>query len=161
AIARSTSEILDGSTFENTLKRLQRFINEHLGLDQIEAAVEAADLEKLDKWLRSRLSAFLDEELHLDKLAEIREAIHKLSGKRKEFYDAALNALTQTYKFKFNATYQKNTTRNALLDIEFDFTHGGVGDLLKAAIDGNFDEILIRRHEGVSLNLATLSHQID
>ncbi|MGH9800766.1 MAG: hypothetical protein ACRD82_10410, partial [Blastocatellia bacterium] len=86
--------------------------------------------------------------------------IHTLLGKRQEYFAAARKALAQTYKFSFAATYQKNTTNNALLDMEFDFAQAGVGDLLAAALDGNFDLVLTEAHPGVKLNMATLSHEI-
>ncbi|MEK7829460.1 MAG: hypothetical protein AAB401_00155, partial [Acidobacteriota bacterium] len=129
-------------------------------LDQIENAINDADVNKLDQLLRARLSDFLGKELQLDKLKEIREAMHTLLGKRQEYFEAARKALTQTYKFSFASTYQKNTTNNALLDMEFDFAQAGVGNLLAAALDGNFDLVLTESHPGVKLNMATLSHQI-
>ncbi|MFN0110171.1 MAG: hypothetical protein ACKVZH_15050 [Blastocatellia bacterium] len=159
-IAQQTSDILDGSTLEGVLTRLQKFINKSVHLDQIQDAINAADVNKLDQLLRARLSDFLGKELQLDKLKEIREAITTLLGKRQEYFAAAQKALTQKYKFSFDATYQKTTTNNALLDMEFDFAQAGVGDLLKAALDGDFDLVMTEAHPGVKLNVATISHGI-
>jgi hypothetical protein len=160
--ATKTRALLDGSEFEAVLTRLQKAITDRLkiDLDKIEEAINAADVKRLDEWLQSRLAAFLDAELKLDRLKEIREALHKLVGKRQEIYEAALKALARTYEFHFSYTYEKTTTKSALFDIEFDYNHAGVAALQADAVDGRFDNLLMTRHEGVKLHSAALSHQI-
>ncbi len=162
-IANKTKALLDGSKFEDVLTRLQKAVTDRLKIDlvQIEEAINAADVKKLDEWLQSRLAAFLDAELNLDRLKDIRNALHKLIGKRQEIYEAALKALARTYEFHFSYTYEQTTTKSALLDIEFDFKQAGVAPFLSDAIDGRFDNLLIARREGIKLNSATLTHQIE
>ncbi len=85
-----------------------------------------------------------------------------LLAKRDEFYKQALAALTDKYSFTFAATYQKTTTRTALLDAEFDFglDRAAAASLLAEALDGNFRRLLTEPSPAVRLHPAMLTHEI-
>ncbi|HEY0546573.1 MAG TPA: hypothetical protein VGC91_14440 [Pyrinomonadaceae bacterium] len=173
--AELTGKILDGSELQKVLTNLHKFVEDHFAsgitfLRELNHAVTDADLAHLDDWLKHRLEAFLEQKLDIARLEEIRQAIHELSDKRNQFFDAARKALHHKYEFHFNATYARTTTDTALLDLELQFqdaTQGGaaqhnqeVASFLSAAIDGNFDKLLVERHDGVVLKNAALSHGV-
>ncbi|MGB9179471.1 MAG: hypothetical protein WCB68_09540 [Pyrinomonadaceae bacterium] len=172
--ARKTLEILDGSTFEGVLEKLQTYIEEHLNLEKYLKLGKLEDLfginslqdldqasfDKIDEWLKARLSAFLGERLNLAKLNEIRQSIFLFIKRGRAFYDKTLKALSRKYEFNFAYTFQSSTTRTALLDFTLDFTHPNVIDALKLALSGRYDDLLVQQTPGVKLNLGTLTHQI-
>ena len=163
--AKLTLSILDGSLVETTLKNLQDYIDRHLGLNQIEHIVNDTDFNKIDQWLKARLSSFLGHELNFAELDKIRTAIHTLLAKREQFYQKAKEALTRKYQFEFLGKYQKTTTRTGLLNVEFDFNANGVNpvsltDLFRKAIDGDFDTLLVQKPAGVTLHQGTLTHEV-
>jgi|GEM_PF-906579 len=160
--AAKTRALLDGSTLETMLGRLQEYINQKIHLSEVEKIVSEADLGKLDEWLKARLKKFLGSEIDFEKVKEIQKAISTVRAKGQEFYRAGLKALTEKYKFEFIATYQKSTTKSALFDINFDFDpkNNGVGASLREAIDGKFDGLMVEERPGVTLNTATLTHEI-
>ncbi len=51
-IARKTLALLDGSLVEDTLRKLQTWIEEKLGLDKIIAVVNQANFQDMDAWLK-------------------------------------------------------------------------------------------------------------
>ena len=161
-IARMTRDILADDYIEKAvLVKLSQFIDAHLNLKQIENVSDPAGFDHLDEWLKSRLSGFLNESLDLAKLDEIRKTIHLILDKSQEFLDASLKALKRRYGIQFNATFQSSTSHTALLDIVFDFGVTGALDSFKQTLSGNFDTLLIERRPGISLNGATLTHQIE
>lgn len=160
--AKQVLGLLDGSTLEATLVRLQGAIAKRLNLDKVRKAVEQTDFDKLDAWLQAKLSEFLGEKLNLQRLEQIRKTINVLLAKRQEFYEKAAKALNRQYEFSFSHTYQSTTTKTALFDIEFDFSQGTqVAGLLKAAINGDFDRVMVKQAAGVKLNVAALTHGIE
>jgi hypothetical protein len=159
--ARATSDLLDGDIMESAFVKLHALISERLNLGQLEKVVDETSFNDLDEWLKARLSAFIDRKLDLARLAEIRAAVQSLANRRQEFYAAGLKALARRYDFRFAAAYQQATTQTALLDIVFDLGASGVGPLLRQAVAGDFDTLLIQPHDGVVLNTATLSHGIE
>lgn len=159
--AQKASEILDGGLLEETLVKLQDNINERLRLDKIQEKLNETEFEELDEWLKAKLSDFLGEKLNLSKLEDIRKTIHLLLGKRQEFFEKTLKALNRQYEFSFSAAYQKTTTSEALIDVIFDFANGDPSDFLRQALAGKFDQLMIKKHAGVSLKVATLTHGIN
>lgn len=158
--AAKTKALLDGGALEETLGRLQEYINRKLHLSEVEKVVREADLDQLDEWLKARLTKFLGEEVDFTRVKELQKAISTVRDKGQEFYRAGLKALTDKYTFEFAATYQKTTTRTALFDIDFDFAAQGVGASLREAIDGKFDGLLVEERPGVTLNAAELTHGV-
>ncbi len=158
-LARRTLGLLDGSTLENVLSKLQDYINKNLHIDQITKIVNETSFKKLDGLLQAKMAAFLGEKFDFSNLNKIKDSINLVLSKRILFYEKALEALNHQYEFSFAATYQSTTTKTALLDISFDFSKS-VGDLLARAIDGDFDSLLITPKKGVTLNTASLTHGI-
>lgn len=161
-IAKKTLSLLDGSAVEQTLRQLQAWIEEKLGLDKIIAVVDEASFEKMDAWLKRRLSDFLGKSVVFEELEKIKDAINHLRDKAEEFYAKGFNALTEKYQAEFHYSFQKTTTRSALIDATFDFDADPVNaaKYLKQAVSGDFTEILAKELSGVKLNKGVLTHEI-
>jgi hypothetical protein len=161
-IAERTLSLLDGSEVEQTLRKLQAWVEEKLGLDKIIAVVDDAGFEKMDAWLKRRLSDFLGKSLVFAELEKIKGAINHLRDKAEEFYAKGFNALTEKYQAEFHYSFQKTTTRSALIDATFDFDADPVNaaKFLKRAVSGDFTEILAKELSGVKLNKGVLTHEI-
>jgi hypothetical protein len=160
AISKKVSAVLDGGTVMETLVKLQDNINKRLNLDKLEQVVTETDFNELDEWLKVKLSNFIDDKLKLSRIAEIRQTIHTIVGKRGEFYEKAKQALNREYAFGFNAAFQKNTTSEALIDMSFDAGKGNVNPLIRQALLGQFDKILTQKRPGVTLHAASLTHGV-
>lgn len=163
--ARQLQDLLDGGLVEGMLTRLQKAINERLRLDQIEAAIAAADPAKLDAWFRARLEDFLEEKLGANAIArleEIRAAIRRLTELAPELYKKALAALRRHYQFSLSASYQKATTTTALIDAEFDFNvdQAGAEEGLRVCLAGGFDALIDRPRRGVIVHEGALTHAV-
>lgn len=159
--ANKAAAILDGSAHTNLLVNLQNHLNKRLHLDQIEKFAEDTDLETLDEMLRLKLARFLDAKvLEKPRVREIRSTIHLLLSKQAEFYQKAQQALNRQYGFGFQAAYQKNTTRSALLDLTIDTSKTGAGALIRQALLGQFDKILAKPTPGVILHEGALTHGV-
>lgn len=159
-LAQKVSDVLDEGTVMETLVKLQDNINKRLNLDKIEQVVNETDFDDLDEWLKVKLSNFLDDKLKFSRIEEIRKTIHTLVGKRGEFYEKAKQALNRKYAFGFNAAFQKNTTSDALIDLTLDAAKGNVSNLIRQALLGQFDKILTKKHPGVTLHAASLTHGV-
>jgi hypothetical protein len=168
--ADQTLAILSEPEVLELVQRLKAAINERFGLDKVEAdlqkAIDASDPAKLDAWLRGRLTTFLDATPAVQQLKDIKNAINALRDKGQALYAKTLKALQQQYQADLAVTYQQTAEGTALLDIEFDFSQdgaqdgGALGALLQEALHGSFDRLFLEVHPGVTLNKATLSHQI-
>ncbi len=165
--ADQTLAILNEQEVLQLAQRLKAAINERFGLDKIEAglqkAIDASDPAKLDAWVRGRLAQFLDGTSAVQKLTEIRNTIDALRTKGQALYAKTLKALQQQYQADLAITYQQTTEGTALLDVEFDFAKGDkgtLGTLLQNALHGKFDHLFLDEVPGVTLNKATLTHQI-
>ena len=163
-VAKHTLAVIDGGAVEHTLVRLQSELANRIGLTKVEQIVDNATFDKADEWLKARLAAFLSKKgIDNAQVQEIRAAIHKLVGLRQRFFEQAKKALTQKYELNVLASYQKATTRTALLDVVFDFAEGAATELNKlaaAAIDGDFDQLLFNDIAGVSLRKGVLTHEV-
>jgi hypothetical protein len=158
AVAGKVLNILDGGV----IAKLQAFINEKLDLDQIRNAVSDADFGKIEQWLQNRLGNFLDKALGLDDLKDIQKAIHTLDTKVSGYYQAGVQALTKRYNIEFAATYQKTTTSTALIDVNFDLSKpDGAALYAEVVAQSKLDHLLTRETDGVTLNQATLTHEIN
>ncbi|MFN0119816.1 MAG: hypothetical protein ACKV2V_04875 [Blastocatellia bacterium] len=161
-IAGKTLGLLDGGTVEDTFRKLQTWIEDKLGLDRIIEAADKASFDKLDAWLKKRLTDFLGHTPVVEDLEKIRAAIKHLQGKAEEFYAKGLAALTEKYRAELHYSFNKTTTRTAMLDATFDFDAdaASAGKYLRQAIDGNFAEILANPLPGVRLHQGALTHAI-
>jgi hypothetical protein len=164
--AKKTLALLDGDLLEKTLKELQTWIEEKLGLDKIIKLINQADFDNLDDWLKKRLSDFLGKTVVFQDLEKIRDAIKKLlkMEKLKELYDKGYKALTDKYQAELHYTFQSTTTKTALIDLTFDFEANAANAdrFLELGLKGDFAEVLSSKENiaGVRINQATLTHQI-
>jgi hypothetical protein len=165
--AAATKRVLDGGPVEDVLKKLQDFIEKNLGdelkkLEAIKNKISQADLDKLaNTWLAARLTTFLGDTLDLEKLEQIRLGLQTIRKKTQAYYDTGLKALTKQYKFSYAYTYQQATTKTALLDVVFDLSKANTSTWLSEAVDGEFNQLLIQKNDGVTLREAHLTHQIE
>ena len=176
-VARQTLAVLNGSELEKVLEKLQKYVEDHLNLDQLFPGpgklgdlfgidnlkdLDQASFDKLDTWLKARLADFLNKELaalNLEDVNQIRKSIFLVIKRGRSFYDKTLKALNHKYDFNFAYTYQSATTKTALLD--FTLTGADGISALKLALKGKYDELLTTQMPGVKLNVATLTHQIE
>ncbi len=160
--AAQTLALLDSSKVEKTLTNLQKWIEEELGLDKIIAIVDKAGFNKLNAWLKKRLSDFLGKTIVFEELEKIRSAVKILLEKAKDFYQKGYAALMDKYQAEFHLTYQKTTTKTALIDVIFDFGADAAKakTLLKNALQGQFNEIFNTQLNCVQLNKGALTHEI-
>jgi len=163
-LARKTLAILDGSSVEETLTKLQEWFETKLGLDNIFAIANEASFEQMDAWLKQRLSDFLGRTIVFADLEKIKTAINKLREKAGDFYGKGYKALMDKYKVDLEFTYQKTTTRTALLDVTFDFDVNAVNarNYLSESLNGDFTRLLtdLSPTSGVRINKGVLTHEI-
>src|SRR5262249_47218230 len=146
-----------------TLVNLQRELSDRLGLAQIESVIDQTTFDRVDEWLKARLSDFLGQAVDVQKVQAIRTAIHRLVAMRQAFFEQARNALLRKYEFQVIGTYQKTTTRTALIDLGLDFDAANPAELSKLVrdiIDGDFNQVLLQELPGVTLNQAVLTHEV-
>jgi hypothetical protein len=156
-IAAQTLKILDGGVIKN----IQDFINEKLDLNKVRSVVTQNDFDTLDGWLVKRLGDFLDKDLDLAALKEVQAAISLVIQKASDFYAKGVEALNNRYSLEFAASYQRNTTNTALLDVNFDLSQPDARTLLQDVVaNSHFDNLLVNTVAGVTLNAATLTHEI-
>lgn len=162
-IGRKVSELLDGDVAEKILMRFQSYMETELNLDKAAQAADEAGFARLDTFLQRRLAQFLG----LDKLAfadleKIRGVMDRLLSRRQELYDKALQALHRKYVFEWTAACRSGTSREALLDVTFDFSVNpeSVSALFRQAVEGNFEELLTTHHPQVKIGLGKLTHGI-
>ncbi len=157
-VARQALDILNGAI----IKKLQDFIADKLDLAKIRDAVTQNDFDKVDGWLIRRLGDFFDKELHFEDLKQVQAAIHLVLTRAQDIYGKARKALNSRYNFEFAAAYMKNTTSTALLDVNFDLQQAEAVDMFRKVVDdSDFDDLLVQQTKGVTLNMATLSHEIN
>src|ERR1039457_5630767 len=166
-IATKTLAILDGSDLQKILTNIQNKVVTALNLQpliDLAHKVDQATFDSVNVLLKAKLAVFLDKEIKafgLEELEKVRIAIGKILARRQEFYQKAKDALNHDYKFAFASTYQSQTTKDALIDVAFDFAQGDASSLtalLRDAINGKFDKILIEPTQGVTINKAQLTH---
>jgi hypothetical protein len=156
-VASQTLDIINGGI----IKKLQDFISDKLNLARIRDAVSQDDFNKVDGWLVKRLGDFFDKDLHFEDLKQIQAAINLVLTKAQDIYAKAQKALNSRYNFDFAAAYMKNTTSTALLDVNFDLQQQAAVDMFRKVVDdSDLDDLLVQPAPGVTLNLATLSHEL-
>jgi len=155
--AASTLAILDGKVLEE----LVCYVNRRLHLDRVREVVDRTSLENLDPWLKEKLSRFLGETLSLEGLEQVRKTLEFLDRKSQSLFDSTLSALNETYSVSFGAAYSSASTKTALLDVSFDFSRDpDLAELLAGVIDGDWREVLLASHTGVTLRKAVITHGI-
>jgi hypothetical protein len=160
------SRLVARADLRSPLSALQAEVNKRLDISQIEDAANNADLSRLDTWLRARLEAFLEDTLAgkegLKRLQELRANLRKIRAAMPELYKKSLAALNRDYSLSLNATYQKSSKSEALVDLEFDFAaeHSEAAEMLRIALQGRFDDVLRTQRPGVKVREAALTHGI-
>src|SRR5229473_244660 len=129
-------------------------------LDKVQP-VAAQTLDILNGGIIKRLGDFFDKDLHFEDLKQVQAAIHLVLTKAQDIYSKAQKALNSRYNFDFAAAYMKNTTSTALLDVNFDLQQPAAADMFRKVVDdSDLDDLLVQQAQGFTLNLATLSHEI-
>ena len=160
-LAATTTRLLDPSHAGGVLEKLQGEFAQRLGLETIRKGVTEAEFAKVDGWLKKKLSEFLGRTVDFAALEEIREAVVDVLGKRNEFYQKALKALSHKYSFAVASNYEQATTRTALIDAEFDLADASALALFRDALDGDFTRLFLESHRGVTLRAGVLTHGIN
>ncbi len=163
SLASQIAKLLDGGMIEESLGRFQQFIEDQLNVGKVLNVITTTDFNSMDALLKKKLADFLGKTgINFADLDQIRGVIHNLLNKRQEFFEKALNAFEKTYTAEFAVAFQKSVTRQAHLDLTFDFRNdpAGVSDFLKSALAGDFDRVMTESHPSVRFGLATLSHGI-
>ena len=156
-IAAKTLDILNGGI----IRKVQDFINQKLDLTAIRNAVTQNDFDTLDGWLVARLGAFFDKDLHFADLKPVQAAINTVFTKVDEIQSKVQQAVSNRYSLDVAATYARNTTDTALLDANFDLNQKDAAAMFqKVMASSQLDSLLTRRVTGVTVNSATLSHEI-
>ncbi|HEX6124659.1 MAG TPA: hypothetical protein VFZ23_04735, partial [Pyrinomonadaceae bacterium] len=154
--ANTTLSFLDGGELKDVLTKLQKWINEKIGLEKLEAVLDV----DIDKWLKKRLSDFLGRTPLIEDLEKIREAIAAIRKQWDAFYKKGYDALMEKYNVDLNYSFQSSTTRDALIDLSIDFTKPGAETHLASAIAGDFTGLLADSLDGITLHTAVLTHGI-
>lgn len=158
--AEKLKTVLDGSKLEKVLVNLQSELNDRFQLETITDIITESDFESVDNWLKSKISNFLDDKIDFEKVQKVQKTIHILLAKKEEFYQKAVKALNSNYAFGLNASYQKSTSKDALIDMELDFDVADHSGVMKKIMRGNFAEVMTTAIPGIKLNQATLTHGI-
>ena len=105
---------------------------------------------------------FPDKTVGLDDLKDVQKAITTLDNNVSRYYKTGVEALTKRYSINFAATYQSTTTGNALIDVNFDMSQPDSAALFNAVVaNSKLDDLLTRDTNGVTLNQAKLTHEIN
>lgn len=164
-VSQKTLSLLSEQELVQITSKLQDSLEKRFGIDKVETKIQgaltASDPTKIDAWLKDRLTAMLGKVPLIQDLDGIKKTIDTWQSRAADFYAKALKALTKQYGASLAVTYQKTTTRTALLDVEFDFSVADLSQLVRQTMDGEFDRLLTEVVPGVTLHQATLTHQID
>jgi len=158
-VAGLTASILDGSLLEGMLGKLHTYISDKLQISRLRDLNEVK-FDKLDGWMKAKLSQFIGEKIDFSKIDKVRKSIKVLDDNIDEFYKQTIKALNRQYEFSFAYRFQSTTTKTALIDVSLDFGQAHVGPTLKRVIAGDFNALLTKRQPGVHLHLGALTHGI-
>lgn len=157
SLAGQALAVLEGKT----LQQLLDFIRTKIHFDQVVKVVTETDFNKLDNLLKDRLAAFLGKQkVLMEDLNRIQGAIRSVLANVDKFYSMAIEAAKKDIEFSFSATYSRSTTRTALVDVSFDLSKAGAAALLRKAVRGNFDDLLLNPNPAVTIAAAELTHNI-
>lgn len=157
----SVIDIVSGRALGDVVRRLHDYVEGALDIDKLRT-VAAADFDDVHSWLVGRLSSFLAKPLDSGDIEEVRETIYRVVTLRHELYRRAKEALNRRYDFTLAATWQKTTTRQLLLDAEFDMSSKTARDLFGALVsEADYDRVLTTPDPAVRLRSAVMSHEIE
>jgi hypothetical protein len=158
--ASKLSDLLDGTTVQDTLTKLKTQVDNALDLPTLESALSANNLTGVAVWVTQQLAKFAGVDLSqlTSNIGKINAAIKTIRGKAQQIYAETEKALNNTYAFSLDYAYTSSSTQSALIDVEFT---DAARAQLAAAIRGDFTQILNSQISGVKLNTATLTHSIE
>lgn len=163
-LANDVKSILDGDKVQSLLTNLQQAISSRLDLAGLKNITDQLSVDNLDQWLMQKLSAFLGAHAPaaLADLTNLRDQIHRIAAMRNEFYAKAMDALSKTYTFSFNATWESTTTTDALIDavFNFDVDAADAGTCLASVLNGDLNVIFSGNHPGMTVNQGVLTHGV-
>ena len=145
------------------IAKLESYINDKLNLNNAIGVVQEDDFNHLDSFLIGRLSTFFDKTLSFADLDDVKNAVNLVVGKRQEIYDKARTALNSRYGLDLAATWQRTTTRTAVIDAVFDMAEPSAQQLFKDLVSGTdsaLDRLIARAEAGVKIKGAVLSHEL-
>ena len=146
--ADTTSQILDGKLLQQSLQNLQKFIEAKIDWTTIQSLADGNLPANFDPWLKSRLAAFLDKpqgQIIATDIQKLRTAINTILTTLNSKYGEFVKAIGQKYTASFNASYERSTTKDSLLDADFTLNLAdGTPDinsrnLMRNALSGKFD----------------------
>jgi hypothetical protein len=158
-VANTALSILNGGV----IQKLVDLINKQLDLSQFLKDLQQADFQNLDSFLVGRLSAFLEKTLGFADLNDIKNAINMVIQKRQDIYDKARNALNSRYGLDVAASWQRNSSSTAVLDVEFDLADPQAQQLFQDVVDVSnsaLDRLFTTPLNSVHLNAAVLTHEL-
>ncbi|HWG50997.1 MAG TPA: hypothetical protein VN669_14955 [Candidatus Acidoferrales bacterium] len=161
--ATTASKLLDETSSEGgVLKALHDFVDPRIGIDKIKGIIDQASFDNIDEWLKAKLSKFLDETVSsLPQVQKVQKTINLLTSKAQTFYDQVVKALNDKYTFSLSALYERNSTDQALFDVEFDFRAGlNPSAQLKSVLKGDFADLFFKASPGVTVHSAAVSHEL-
>ncbi len=155
ATAQQVLDVINGKTLQNVLDYIAKKVN----LQKVMDITNETDYAKVDNWLKSRLATFLEkDEVVMADLQKIQDAIKTVFAKADQFTAAALAAAQKNLEMSWASTHSRSTARTALIDIQFDLTKPGNLERVRAAINGEFSNLLLEEIDGISLGEAELTH---
>jgi hypothetical protein len=163
-LAKKTVSVLDGDVIQQTLTKLQGYIDSTFGIGKIVTALQtAANPNQLDAWLQKKLADFLGKQPVVQDLGKLQNAIASLRKNLNGIYSKVRTLLNQKYSFDLAYTYQKTTTGTALADISFDL---GVAPASAVAMqqlvkNGDVGQFMMTPIAGVHVQSAVLTHEVD
>jgi hypothetical protein len=157
SLAGDALKVLNG----DTLQKLFDFIGNKINFDKILAVANQTDFDHLDNLLKDRIAAFLGKQKALiGDLTAVQNAIRSVLAHVDKFVDMAIAAAKKNYEFSFSYRYAQSTTRTALIDVAFDLQQNGALALMKNAVNGDLNDLLLKPLRGITLNSAELTHNI-
>lgn len=159
--AARTAKVLDPDALGGVLESLHAYVSDSLSVDRLKEAAAAGSPESLDKWLVTRMESFLGRVIDAAGVKQLGVLIDRLEAKAPEVFDAARAALTKQYQASFAVSYQRSTSKTALVDLEIDGSHPDAPRLLKKSISGDLGALLLRPHDAIRLKTGVLTHGVE
>lgn len=162
-LGRKLLAVLDGDAVEKVLQNFQHCMETELHLGQVMQAADEAGFDGMDAFLKNRLALFLGLDiLAFPDLDKVRKAINLLLSRQQELYTKSLQALHRKHHFDMAAAYQSATSREALIDITFDFSRDSeaVSSLFRMAVEGRFEDLFGAPHPQIKIRAGKISHGI-
>ena len=163
-LQKEAKNMADVLSLEEKISHFHSKLSEELQLKRVKEAVQTANLEDLGPMLSSKLFELITEngQFVLEKLEEIDQFIDKIRENSEVIFEKTKEALQKEYGISFALSLQRQKENQALIDASFKLGSSKIGKVFKAALQGNFDALLVGDHgDAISLNEATLTHSLE